>query len=474
MDERGTFWRFIPHILLPLILLVLLDAAPLPHAVRSGLLEGEQARAGGQFSLAVFHFRQVMEQQPWRNDLWEDLGRMEWALGQKEQALQDLEHARGAGMLSVAGRYLLAQGLEDSEQKEAAIHIWEDLAATGAGSEQVYRHLSALYREFGRVEEATKATRAWLELGQENPEGIYQLGLLLSLSDLEEAVAQMEVAASLDPAYIRASEAFKRASGLALLSDDAAYRNTLVGRELGALGAWDLAERALLQATVDNPNYAEGWAFLGEAQGQLGKDGLAALQRAEQINPDSVLSQALLALYWSRAGAVDQALAHLSRAAALEPRQAVWQIELGALTARKGDLIAAKTYYVNAAELEPGNAQVWLEQSRFSFQYNVVLKGFCLEAAREAYRLSPDNAEVLDGLGAVMLGLGDLTSAERFLQQALSKDAGLASAHLHLGQIYLIQAKNDLARASLLRAVDLDASGSAGILAQRLLDRHFP
>lgn len=474
MEDRVSIWRFIPQILLPLLILVLLDVAPLPHSVHSSLVEGYQARAGGQFSLAVIHLRQVVEQQPWRSDLWEQIGRMEWTLGRKEQALQDLTRARQEGSLSREGRILLAGGLEENGQAEAALRLWEELAQAGLADEQVYRHLTGLYRQFGRLDESLLAAQRWQTLAPQDPEAAFQLGMLLSFSDLEQAQALMAEAAAIDPAFAPAQEGLKRVAGLLLLSDDPAYRSTLVGRELAGLGAWDLAEQAFQQAVAANPDYAEAWAFLGEAQEQLGMDGLEALRRAEQTNPESVLAQALLTLYWSRVGAVDQALIHLQRAADIEPQRAVWQIELGALTARKGDLLSAQSYYEAAGKLEPKNTQVWLEQARFSLTYQVDLSGYGLSAAREAYRLAPEDAEVLDTMGAVFLGLDDLTTAERFLQQALAKDSELASVHLHLGQMYLIQAESEKARDSLLRAAALDEGGGTGLLAQRLLERHFP
>ena len=338
--------------------------------------------------------------------------------------MQDLGRARQEGSLSHEGSILLAEGLEESGETEAALRLWEELAQAGPADEQIYRHLTGLYRQLGRLDEALLAAQRWQELAPQDPEAAFQLGLLLTFSDLEQAQAQMAKAAAIDPAYAPAQEGLKRVEGLILLSDDPAYRSTLVGRELAGLGAWDLAEQAFQQAVAANPDYAEAWAFLGEAQEQLGMDGLEALRRAEQANPNSVLTQALLTLYWSRAGAVDQALIHLQKAAAIEPQRAVWQIELGALTARKGDLLAARTYYEAAAKLEPKNTQVWLEQARFSLTYQVDLSGYGLSAAREAYRLAPEDAEVLDTMGSGVFGFGRSDHRGTFLATSSYKGCG--------------------------------------------------
>jgi len=155
---------------------------------------------------------------------------------------------------------------------------------------------------------------------------------------------------------------------------------------------------------------------------------------------------------------------------ALEPDQVLWVIEAGNTQAELGDLIAARAYFTQAIEMEAGSVQAWKSLAAYSLFYGDDVTGTALPAARQALTLAPNDPVALDLMGSVFLALGDLVSAERFLQRAIQQDSTLASAHLHLGQVFL--QKSDLAGAlaPLNTALRLSPQGAEGRLAQRLLD----
>jgi cytochrome c-type biogenesis protein CcmH/NrfG len=67
-----------------------------------------------------------------------------------------------------------------------------------------------------------------------------------------------------------------------------------------------------------------------------------------------------------------------------------------------------------------------------------------------------------------------MDSAERFLQQAIEKDASFAAAHLHLGQLYLQQNQIEKAYQPLESAFQMAGNDAeTGLLAKRLLVRYF-
>jgi Tfp pilus assembly protein PilF len=77
-------------------------------------------------------------------------------------------------------------------------------------------------------------------------------------------------------------------------------------------------------------------------------------------------------------------------------------------------------------------------------------------------------------MGQVLIKLGDLASAERFLARALLADAGYAPAHLHLGLAYLLQGEGQSAQEQLLLAQSLDPGSATARQAQRLLEGGSP
>ena len=97
-----------------------------------------------------------------------------------------------------------------------------------------------------------------------------------------------------------------------------------------------------------------------------------------------------------------------------------------------------------------------------------------LPAARSALTLTSNSAPALDLMGRMMIALGDTDSAERFLQQAIEKDASFAAAHLHLGQLYLQQNQIEKAYQPLESASQMAGNDAeTGLLAKRLLVRYF-
>jgi tetratricopeptide (TPR) repeat protein len=261
---------------------------------------------------------------------------------------------------------------------------------------------------------------------------------------------------------------------LADLKDDPSYRQLLVGRSLGSLGYWDLAAQSFDRSVKLNPNYAEAWAFLGEADQHLDKDGYPNLQKAQQLGPTSITVQALLALYWRRQGQPEKALPTLQAVAAAEPRQAVWQIELGTTLADMGEINLALAYFQHAVEMEPGSAPYWEILAQFTITNSLNLRTLGLPAARQAVLLAPRDPAALATMGACMYALGDMQEAERFFLRALLANPDYALAHLQLGQVYLQENQYQLAYQHLRKALDLSKNQpEIQGMAQRLLHQYF-
>jgi tetratricopeptide (TPR) repeat protein len=248
----------------------------------------------------------------------------------------------------------------------------------------------------------------------------------------------------------------------------------LIGRGLGSLGEWQLAERAFSQACQLSPDYAEAWAYLSQAQEQLGQDGLPALNKAIALKPDSVLIQAFQALYWEHHGKADLALVYLHAIAGQEPDNGMWQVEIGNTLVEMGDLAAALPYYQQAVVVEPGNPNYWRDLALFSLVYNVQLTGVGLPAARQAVVLEPADPVGLDILGQYFLAGKDLLSAERMFLNAIIQDPHYAQAQFHLGLTYLEEGKSQPAYETLKLAAKLAAGQPLAEQIQRVLNQNFP
>jgi tetratricopeptide (TPR) repeat protein len=460
-------------VLLPLVVLLALGVWPEQRAVGEALHFARLAEDMWLFARAAEQLRKAATIESYRVGLWERIGRDELAAGNIDAAVAALRQAELRGELSFDGMDQLIKALEARADWAAAAQMRQAQIDRVGGDQAAYRALLADYRRASDWAMAGAAARSWQSAWPGSAEAAYQAAIFSINEDLKGAEHWMELCAQLDPRYNSKWQDLRQVATQATLSEDVGYRLTLIGRWLGSLAEWDLAENAFERAVKASPDFAEAWAFWGQAMVRNGKNGLPNMEKAVQINPKSVLAHALLGLYWGGAAQYERAIEQIQMVAALEPGQAVWQVELGNLTAANGDLVLARAYFTKAQTLEPDNPAGWEAAVRFSLTYQDDLRGYGLPAARRLVELRPNAAASLDLLGAVELGMGDLRGAERILQQALQINGDYAAAHLHLGQVYMQLQQNEAAQHHLELAVQLDGSGEVGGAARRILQRYF-
>lgn len=459
-------------IFFPLLALVGLNISPVDLALYEKIGQAYLAERGNQPALAVIYLHEILQIRPWQSSLWEKAGLNLIQTGEDTPAIQDLERAEQVGSISIEGRIALAEAYERTEQLAEAARQWSLVIATRE-SPAAYEHLAQTWRETGDYDRSIDALRGWQSLEPLNPAVAYRLAVQLATLDADESLSQINEAARLDERYRPALDSLQRAFALAGLNDDGAYRLTVVGRALAGLGEWDLAENAFNEATRINPGYAEAWAFLGEARSQIGKDGLAELEKALELSQGSVLAQAFTALYWGRQENWDRAIEHIQAAARLEPQRSVWRIELGNLYAKKGDLVLALSEFTAAVNMDPNSGEALRSLARFCLNYGVDLEQTGLVAARRALAVDENDAQARDLSGAILVELGKAEEGERELLLALEIDPDLPEAHLHLGSLYLQRQDLERAYSHLERARQLDDGGETGEIARRLIERYF-
>jgi predicted Zn-dependent protease len=201
---------------------------------------------------------------------------------------------------------------------------------------------------------------------------------------------------------------------------------------------------------------------------------MTELQRADSIDNASIITQVMMALYWRRNDQLQTAIEYLNEVASMEPTRGIWKVEIANTLAEMGDLPLALQYYQEAVEVEPKNSIFRQYLAWFCAVNNFELDTVGLPSARLALILTPDDPYALDTMGYVMMKMGDLTSAERFLIRAVEVDEMLAISHLHLGQLYLQlednhRAFDHLSQATVLAGGDEETE----LLAHRLLKQYF-
>lgn len=469
------------RILIPLLLIPLLagsGAAALTgstHPVELALQAAAQELAAGSPLIASEKVAEAAQHLPGRADLWELAGQYALQGDDPSLARSYFEKGIAAGRLSPEG----LAGLGDASlllgDPVAAAEAWQAAILTGEPSTELYEKLTGTYRSTGDFPAASDSLKALASLHPDQARYPYELGLLYAAWNPESALAPLALAAELDPALRSNTQVLERTIRTARLEGDPVFMLVASGRGLASLDEWALAAEAFRRATEANPGYAEAWAFLGEAQGHLDKDSLPALERALDLNPDSVAANGFLALYWQRKERFDLALVYLDTAAGLEPENPVFQAEIGNSLAALGELDKAREHYQWAVELAPRDPQYWRSLANFSIKYEVEVRETGLPAARQAVLLDPEEPASLDAMAQVLTLLGDPASAERFLARALQFDPGYVPARIHLGLVHIFRDEPELARIQLDLARSLAPAGSAEAEhARRLLEIYFP
>lgn len=470
--------RILFRVVIPIILVPLLGVAPRAHDLTRRLHHAQEA---SQPAAAADELAWIAEFEPWRNELWKPAGIFALRGNQPQVAIAYLERARGLGILSRDGYLSLGDAYQQLDDHPAAQSAWRAALNQGAPAQEVFNRLLTIHRAEADYAAIIADLQALTALNPADGELRYLLGLYLATQDPEAAMAHLAQAAEINRNLKPKAEALLGAITSARRAEDVAYTFLEVGRALAALGEWELAEEAFLQAAEQRPDYADAWAYLGEARQQnlakgeaLAEQGLAELDRALSLDSRSLAANTFMALYWQRRAEYAKALEVMQAITRIYPDNSALQAELGRALALTGDLSGALQAYQRAATLAPRDPDYWRLLADFSARHEYQVREIGLPAARQAVALNPDDPASLDTLGQVLLLLQDLTSAERAFQRALDVDANFIPAHVHLGLAFILRGERLQAYRKWEQVLQADPTSPAAEQARRLLKNYFP
>ncbi len=473
-SERRVLWLW--FMALSAAVIISISFAPTPLISKQEQKRAAEAQAAGDYLVASEHLARAAALQPSQPLLWEQAGRLALAGGDAGKAIEFLE--RGRKDLSLDGMLNLGQAYAQSGDLHTAAQTWQAAVERFGPSVDALDPLSHAYFRLRDYPGARSSLESLLVLKPADAGLHFRLGLLLAAVEPGAAVEHLEEARRLSPELEKQAGKLRAEILAASLEGDRAYILLSAGRVLAAMNEWELAAEAFSQAAQANPDYAEAWAYLGEAQQHLPQDekqastqaGLAEIQRALQLDPHSLAAHLFLSIYWSRQGRYDLAEQAISEALQIYPQEAALHAELGSLMARSGDLAGAAEAYLQAAAIEPEDAWYQRQVVEFSLTYNYQLEALALPAARRALSMSPGEADNLDAMAQVQIRLGQLEAAMETLERALKADAQNAAAHLHLGYLLMLQGEAATALEHFQLAESLAPGSSTAEQAQRLME----
>ena len=373
--------------------------------------------------------------------------------------------------LTVAEYVRIGDVAEKDGDLQTSVRALTMAVETGGAPAEVYKRLVHFYLELGDDRSAIAALRPLSGARPADAQLHFYLGLLKAVTEPDSALADLSLAAEIDPSLGDFVRSFRRSIKTARLAEDPAFSLVTAGRSLASIDEWELASQAFRNASALRPDYAEAWAFLGESRQHLGENGLPDLKKALALDPDSISANILLGLYWERQERFDLALVYVHQAADLDPDNPDFQAELGQVLASLGDLSTAFEYYRKATELAPQDPEYYRQLAGFCIHYEHMAREIGLPAARQAVLIDPKDPASLDLMAQVLAYLGDPLSALRFSERALAADPSYAPAHLHLGVVYIFLKERTLAREQLDLARTLAPGSPTADQARRLIDQ---
>jgi len=413
----------------------------------------------------------ILEWQPWRSEIFEKLGSLYYQQGDFEKANSYFRLSAEKDALSLEGRQLYCDALLKAESSNEAIQCWQ-LVAENWGQAQAWEHIFEIVNQTGDVAMIQAYLEKWAEHDASNPRVWHEMALISMIDNPFQSLQAVKRVQALDFRFGMENAELYTFINRVIQETDPAVQAVLCGRELARINHWLYASAAFQYAIELEPEYAEAWAFLSEAQYNLGIDGLNALRTAIQLDPQSEIALSMLALYYRRNAQPELAFAYLQKVAQLYPDRGIWQVELASALTEMGDINGALAYLQKAVQLEPQNLAYWQKIIIFCLDHEMEVRNIALPAARNSLLIAPDSAENLDLMARVFVYLGDHIEGQRFLHKAYQMDPESPEVNLHLAEVYILQEQYDSACSHLLKVVSLTSENDfTGMIARRLLEQ---
>jgi putative PEP-CTERM system TPR-repeat lipoprotein len=393
-------------------------------------------------------YEEVLKHHPGHVRTLVQLAGLEANQGRLDQAKARLEEAMRADPKALQPRLALA-GLYLRQGKPAqALPLLQEV-------KDAYPDNPALLASLGEAHLANRnpgsALTALEKLVQVQPESARAHYLLAraygETNDAERVSEDLARAIELDPNHLLSKVAMVRLLQQQRAPDEA---NKLV--------------QELKQAQPDHPEVMalDGWLAL--VQGRP-RDAVEPLEKAMHTSPSNQLA-VYLALAREQAGDKDASVQTLESWLAQHPDDQLVRFNLGHLYLLGNRKDEAKATFAKVVEHSPDNA-VALNNLAWLLREDDPAKA--LAYGRRAFDLAPGSASILDTLGTILLGQGQIHEALRLLREASQKMPKNGDIRYHLAQALAASGNKEGAQRVLREALSAKESFTERSAAEALL-----
>ena len=296
-----------------------------------------------------------------------------------DNAITELREAisKGPGLPEVHNMLGVLLGRKGAESGEVLAELREALLLRPDYAE-AHNNIGLVLAQNGDDEKAIDEFRAAVRIRPDYADAHANLGAVLMLSDVEQAIGELEKAISLDPTLIKAEFNLAEAYGnspshgtakqieqlrkIISIAPDFARAHLALGKAVLHEGQVSDAVTELRDATRLDPTSGEAHYQLGLALARSGQqqEGAAEVKKGRELssadernqNAEIDVSEGRVAL---QKGELQEAEAKFRHALKLQPNAPVAQHFLGIALEKEGDMEGAIAAYQKAVELDPGD-----------------------------------------------------------------------------------------------------------------------
>ena len=471
MKEKFIPFRLAISNILPYFIVVALLLKPQSEMVSTIWEKINLARTTRQSNLLEENYVALLSRQPWQKDIYSDLAQIQNEKQNFSGVIDSLEKLSNFGPLNFSEEFLLAEAYIQNGNSEKAQKLWEDISSRSDLNTEEYFQVFDLQEKNRDWDGAYRTIQLLAEKESQDSEIQYRLALYQMIFNPEKANISLLQSLQGHPSWAERIKNLQTLTNVINSEENPTFQWVLAGNGLANQGEWNLASAAFEKVTQIDPNYAEGWALFGNALSFIELDGFTELKKAEEINPDSKIARAMLAVYYRNHDDLGSSLNYLESLSKEEPDEAFWQYEMANTHAKNGDLNIALASYKKAIEMDPKNIFYWKELAIFSLDYSFLVESEGIEAARQAMLINKEDPDAFDIMGLIYLKMNNYTNAERFFLEANKLSPYSSKTLLHLGQLYYLKNEKNLAFFYLTNAVDYAQNAVIKNMALKLLEQ---
>jgi tetratricopeptide (TPR) repeat protein len=435
-------------IILPLVIVFALDLTPYSKSINSLWNSLHTFSLNSKNEEWLRSANTILSYQPWQVALWNQLAQKEFELENHAEVIRSYNTMLMYQPLTVEQSILLSQSYLATGMVEKSDEIWDEIINDPDVKPEQLEIIYQIQQRAGDWLGAYRTIDRWHEVEPNQAEVQHQLVLSQIMFEPEKAME------SINDFGLSEFQPILVDLETILDSDNPTYQMVIAGNIFSRLDEWEYAVQVFSKVVELDPNYAEGWAFYGNALMNTGENGFFALDKAINLSPSSKISKAYLAAYWRDQNDLAKSIELYYDLINEEGDEPVWYQELGNTYILNGDTEKALAAFQKTTELAPTNIFYWINLAKFSGDFRLEIQMIGIPAARQAMLIDNENWEVFDVLGWLYLLEKDYTSAERFLSNAFGIAPEKAVVNLHLGQLYSLQNRDELANYYLERCIN--------------------